>query len=179
MNQREITSMEAHDILREVLAHGDHKALQRLMHISPTLLYGWTILPKRDGGEGELNPIERFCTLVEILRTLGNSRAEELVQYVNDRLGYVCYRPDPDSMNDEHMARWTREISEVFEARAHAEKDGEWTAAELDTYARELSDVAQQSAAFAAYVAKRAAELRASEKRTTLRAPRPFIRMNR
>lgn len=177
MKRTEITSMEAHDIFREVLNHGDHKALQRLMHVSPTLLYGWTILPKRDGGEGELNPIERFCSIVEILRTLENPRAEELVQYVCDRLGYVCYRPDPSTADDGHMQSLMREMSEAFAAKAEGEKDG-WEPEEWESFAREMSDVAQAAASYAAYAGTKAAEARKTTKQLLLK-PRPFARMNR
>lgn len=103
--------------------------------VSPTLVDGWTRLPKAAGGDGENSPTQRVVETTLALRAAGSNRSEVLFLYLADELGYVTPVRTTDvpacvCLTDAGDA--LRSVSGYLDAFTLANADGVITVAEAE-----------------------------------------------
>lgn len=109
-------------VFDDVLTRGDATSLATMLHLSKATISNWTMPSVAEGGEGQLNPFDRVVTIIETLRTNRNPRSEQLLHWLNERLGYLpaVRRITPEQITDEAIGRACAEFGDFM--TAHGEE---------------------------------------------------------
>jgi hypothetical protein len=132
------------DALREVIERHDAKAIATALHIPVQYVYDWL------SGDRQ-NYLEMAARLIENLRDQrskgeGDTNPDRLVLWFCRRLGFVSYREQSGSVEDEQFAKVLREIADVVSAKADAEaKTSEGGAAVVPVEFRQIAKQAQEA----------------------------------
>lgn len=140
--------MKPWELLASILRHGDQRALAKALHVSPQLVYSWTIPPRYEGGDGQRSPVECTVEIVKILHAEQNPDADQIVHGIAAELGFFVFKLTPGEVDDARFAVLLREVSDVVRAKADAESDGVITADDRRKIAREVGELIERANAY-------------------------------
>lgn len=127
-------------LLDRVFQFGDMTSVAQWLHIQASRVHEWTDGTKR-------SPFEVAALVVERLRLNNNPNAELPFLALARELGYIAIRPET-SADDGEFANVLREVSDVVQQRAEAERDGVVTPAERRAIAQQLSELIEKASAY-------------------------------
>lgn len=140
--------MKPWELLASILRHGDQRALAKALHVSPQLVYSWTIPPRYEGGDGQRSPVECTVEIVKILHAEQNPDADQIVHGIAAELGFFVFKLTAGEVDDAKFASLLREVSDVVRTRADAESDGRLTPEERRQIAKEVGDLIERANAY-------------------------------
>lgn len=143
---------ELFDRNRKVIAAG--------LHVSPSLVDGWT-RPPHPIGDGEHSPLERFVEIARILERIEAGRGERFLGYANTELGFLPpVRIAPMASAECERGETVRAFGELLIAHAEVMADGRLTLAEKK---RLVEDNIEVQACLARECARWVAEIKQEE----------------